>query len=142
MYECYEESDLPSTVDMFESFNSTQKWVVFAIAVPLLIIYALALILTSYNLHEAKVRMHTIVLLRTQVMLLIIESFRLASALSCIAQMFSCWAGLSTVFDITMIAGQFMSLVFAMAICIHLSNVLLHIQSSEEPEREMIYQTK
>ena len=50
----------------------------------LFLIYAIALVLTAYNIYEVKNRVHTKVLLRTQVMLILIESLRLLSAILCI----------------------------------------------------------
>lgn len=124
--------------ETFYNLDPTYSWILFSIGLPLFFIYAISLLLTSYNLHEAKSRFATKVLLRTQVMILLIEAFRLASAFCCMAQAWSDWYMLSPFYDISVVSGQFLSIVFAMAYCIHLSEVVLHIQRSDvEPEREM-----
>ena len=126
------------TPQTFYNLDPTDSWVLFSLGLPLFFIYAISLLLTSYNLHEAKSRFATKVLLRTQVMILLIEAFRLASAFCCMAQVWSDWYMLSPFYDISIVSGQFLSIVFAMAYCIHLSQVVLHIQRSDvEPEREM-----
>ena len=75
-------------------------------------------------------------------MLILIESFRLTTATCCCIQVFSQLYIITPIFDITIVSGQFLSIVFALAQCIHLSNVVLHIQRNEEPEREMKYEMK
>ena len=119
------------TLVFFYDLDPTYSWVIFSIGLPLFFIYAISLLLTSYNLHEAKSRFATNVLLRTQVMILLIEAFRLASAFCCMAQVWSDWYMLSPFYDISIVSGQFLSIVFAMAYCIHLSHVVLHIQRSD-----------
>ena len=70
-------------LNWLSEFGTAQKWVLASVGLPLFILYATALLLTSYNLHEVKGRIHTKVLLRTQVMLILIESLRLATAACC-----------------------------------------------------------
>ena len=52
-------------INQFSKFDTTKAWIVFSLGLPLFLIYAAALVLTSYNLHAVKGRFHTKVLLRT-----------------------------------------------------------------------------
>ena len=102
-------------INQFCYLDTTEAWIVFSIGLPLFIIYAAALALTSYNLHAVKGRFHTKVLLRTQVMLILIEAYRLTTALCCCVQVWSEWYLITPIFDITIVSGQFLSIVFALA---------------------------
>jgi len=70
------------------------------------ILYVLALIFTVINLLEVKRRVHTRVLLRTQVIMIVIESFRLITAVTCIVQMYNNAIALSVTFQLALITSE------------------------------------
>ena len=81
----------------------------------LTIFYSTMLILTILNVHELRGRVHTKVLLRTQVIMILIEVCRLMAAISCVVQFWSDNDGINLLFDITVCTSQFLSITFAVA---------------------------
>jgi len=59
--------------------------------------------------------------------MVLIELFRLASAILCIISFAKGWSNsLEQTFEIIMCTTPFLSIVFAFALCIHLANLILH----------------
>ena len=109
-----------------DNFPPWQHWSLGIIGLLLSIFYLATLVMTILNIYEVKGRVHTKVLLRTQVIMLLIESFRLVAAVACFVQIW-CWTDLlNAVLDVSINTSEFLSIIFAVARCIHLSNLIFH----------------
>ena len=127
------------TEEVLPSFGAVQRWTLFALGLLLSFFYIAVLTLTVLNVFYLKGRAHTTrVLFRSQFVMIIIESFRLVAAALCVLQVFYSGPNLNLVFDVAVVTGQFMSITFAFAQCIHLSELILFFEESNFPERKML----
>ena len=74
--------------------------------------------------------------------MILIESLRLLSVVLCVVQLAKSSDGLNVTFDIAIESSQFLSIIFAMAQCIHISHVILHLQKEQNPAQAAVYDSK
>ena len=99
----------------FESLSDPKRNVLAIIAAIICIAYIFGLTLTFINLKRLLERKHTAIAVRSQISIIIIELFRLLTAILCISQAFpGDPKNIGLVYCIFTNTSQFMSLLFAL----------------------------
>ena len=104
-------------------------------------LYAAMIVLTVKNLLAVKERLHTEVLLRTQAVMILVEVFRFASAITLFLCLFT-QSSMQLLHSLCMTVSQFFSLVFSLTQCVHFSKVVLYLECQYHIARRDYYTRK